>query len=125
MLIEQKENMEHRMQEVVSTFHIVPPIEVNDDVAERAVYLQDRLAAEFPGYKFEIMDLRKVKSLSLRESVIFGDGMSYTVLPLVGRTSNSRGEGGYFAPYPSRELTDSISEFCQKFDFEAARRQAA
>jgi len=113
------------MQRHVSTFIIVPPADLNDEVVRHAVYMQHDLAVAFPGYDFEVADLRRFKPVSFREPITFGDGMSFVVLPLLGATSDNDGQGGYMAEQPDESLIADIAEFCGKFDFQKSRRHAA
>lgn len=113
------------MSKAVTTFLVMPPNDLNDDVVKKAVYLEDALAAEFPGYIFEITDLRRLKPADPGAEIRFGDGTKFAVIPLIGQTSDKSGEGFYLADRPPASLVQDITEFCGRFDFEKARRYAA
>jgi len=113
------------MVSTVTTFLIMPPNDLNENVVSKAVYLEDRLAAEFQGYSFQVVDLRKVRPVEPNGEVIFGDGMSFAVIPLVGATSDGPSGGFYIREQPPKDLVREIAAFCETFDFEKARRQAA
>lgn len=113
------------MMKEPTIFMIMPPVDANDAAVQNAPYIEDQLAREFPGYQFQVVDLRTVEPVKPGQRVQFGDGMRFAVIPLVGRTSSGPGDGGYMNPMPSRELLVDITEACERFDLASPRRYVA
>lgn len=113
------------MTRPVTLFMIMPPSEFNDDVVEKATYLEHHLEQTFPGYEFQVIDLRTVQAVGPDKSVRFGSGLKFAAVPLMGRTSAGPDDPGYMCEMPSRTLLEDIVRECETFDFENTKRLVA
>jgi hypothetical protein len=100
---------------------IMPPNELNDEAVLKREQFEAHLATEFPGYKFEVVDLRMLRPVGHGQKVMFGDGSQFTVMPMMGST----GEGKRTFEMPDRELIAEIMRACHKFDFQNSKRYVA
>jgi len=102
---------------VASVFMIMPPAELNEELAKHADQFQCYLATEFPGYQFQVVDLRMLRPVERGQKVRFGDGTTFAVLPLMGST----GVGERTVEMPPSELILEISEACSRFSVNRRR----
>jgi hypothetical protein len=112
------------MARPVTLFMIMPPVDLNDQMVEQAIYLETQLATEFPGYEFRVVNLDAFKSIDGSRRVQFGTGDEFAVIPMMG----SVGDGdtpGYLCAEPDRSLIEEITKMCQSFDVEKMQRAAA
>lgn len=105
-------------------FMIFAPNDLNEEVVAKAAHLEQHLSMQFTGYRFEVVDLRRLRSLDPSEPVQFGDGMSFAVIPMLGATSDGD-SGGYMHEAPSHDLIKDITDVCERFDFGNPKRYAA
>jgi hypothetical protein len=104
---------------------IMPPTNLNDEVVAKALYLEHELAVEFPGYEFQVIDLRKIEPVAPNRTVQFGDGMHFAAIPLMGTAAAGPNDGGYICEPPSISLLEDIVRACSRFDLENPHRYAA
>lgn len=103
--------------QAASVFMIMSPVELNEEVVKHADRFQCFLATEFPGYQFQVVDLRMLRPIERGQKVRFGDGSQFAVIPLMGST----GEGGRMLEMPDSDLILEITEACAKFSVEKKR----
>lgn len=106
-------------------FLIMPPADLNDDIVEAAELLETHLETTFPGYQFELVDLRLVQSVKPGQRVQFGDGTKFAAIPLMGEVNVDVPKPMPKIEMPSSELYEAIVAACHAFDVEAFRRRAA
>lgn len=107
------------MSNVATLFMIMPPNELNDDIVAKKELFENYMSVEFPGYKFELVDLRLLRPVGRGQKVQFGDGTKFAVMPMLGAT------GGRFLQMPDVELLREISQACEKFDVVKTKRYVA
>ena len=104
-------------------FLIMPPADLNEENVEAAALLETHLETTFPGYQFEVVDLRLVKGVKPGQKVRFGDGTKFAAIPLMGEVNSGKPQPKF--EMPAAELYEAIVEACHAFDADAFRRHAA
>lgn len=104
-------------------FMIMPPADLNEEIVAAAALLETHLETSFPGYTFEVVDLRLVKGTKPGQRVTFGDGTRFAAIPLMGEVNSGKPQPKFEVP-PS-ELYEAIVTACHAFDVEEYRRNAA
>lgn len=107
------------MSKVATVFMIMPPNELNDEIVAKKDHFENHLAVEFPGYTFEVVDLRLLRPVDRGRKIQFGNGTRFAVIPLMGAT------GGPILQMPDSDLIQEITNACEKFDVENVKRYVA
>lgn len=92
------------MSRSVTTFIIIPPLELAQQVAASKVRLEGFLSQKFPGYIFNISDYMD-----------FGADDDYVVLPMMNYIDD--GGKSRMCEKPARELIEDIIGTCWEIDF--------
>ena len=92
------------MSRSVTTFIIIPPLELAQQVAASKARLEGFLSQKFHGYVFNVSDYMD-----------FGADDDYVVLPMMNYIDD--GGKSRMCEKPSRELIDDIAISCRELDF--------
>jgi hypothetical protein len=115
--------MEAEMPRAVTLFMIFAPEDRNDEIVASAELLESHMATEFRGYHFEVVDLNDLKPVEPGQTVRFGDGTDFAIIPLMGLVNAD--EIAEMARRPDKDLISDMYDACRKFDPAKARRLAA
>lgn len=107
------------------TFMIFPPEHLNEAAVRSAALLETHLETTFPGYRFELVDLRFVQPANPDRPVRFGDGTRFVPVPIMGTVNADEWKPMPDLTKPPVDLCQAIVEACHAFDAEAYRRHAA
>ena len=98
-------------------FMIVPPNDANDEIVAKAVYLIHHLERIFVGYRFEVMDLRRARTVNPDVPSHFETSSRFSAVPLMGKTGTDVDGGSFIYQMPPLSLMQDIEHECEAFDF--------